>query len=128
MGVFLAKRLTVAPLLAEAPCLMGSSLRVLRHGLVRLEEWFDLVVPAEEEDFERTASSLALVVLYIINSFGVAAPICVGEPSCERVPLPCIINCILESDCTLNLVDESLFESSIALRCLKLFLDLEFIN
>ncbi len=84
MELFFAKRLTIDPLFADVTCLIDSSLRVLRHGLVLLDELFDFAVPADEEDFERTASSCIFMVLYVINYGEV---LLFGEvASCDRVP------------------------------------------
>lgn len=57
----------MAPLFTDVPYLIDSSLRVLRHGLDLLDELLDLTVPADEEDFERTASSCILMVLCVIK-------------------------------------------------------------
>ena len=83
--MFLGKRLTIAPLFV-APYYVVSSLSVLRHGLVLLDELLlSLAVPPEEEDFERTPSSCILIALYFIN---LGDELLLGEAvSCDRGPL-----------------------------------------
>lgn len=85
--LFFGNKLTMAPLLEAPPCLIVSSLRVLRHGLVLLDELLlGFEVPPDEDDFECTAVSSFIFIVLCFIRFGDVLPF--GDPvSCDLVPL-----------------------------------------